>query len=199
MTDFAALFRLFGATDPVMMGKEADEHFQTFGLVEPLRVAHWFGQFSVESRGFTTFEENLNYSADRLTKVFPARFPTLASATPCEHNPQAFANRVYGGRMGNVQPGDGYRFRGRGPGLTGRDNYTAAAKSTNLALVSNPDLAAKPENFVILAGDYWERKGCNAAADADNLVLVTKLVNGGSIGIQERRQGVERAKKVLMP
>ena len=193
-----ALFRLFGATDPVQLGKEADEHFQTFGLVTPLRIAHWFGQFSVESTNFTRFEENLNYSAERLCAVFPGRFPTTATAAPCAHNPQAFANKVYGGRMGNTAPGDGYRYRGRGPGLTGKDNYTAAAKSTGLPLITSPDVAADPSLFVLLACDYWDRRGCNAAADADDLSKVTRLVNGGLIGLADRHTALVRAKKALL-
>ena len=197
MPDFAALFRLFGATEPAMMGKEADEHFQTFGLVDPLRIAHWFAQFSVESQGFTRFEENLNYSADRLCAVFPGRFPTLAAAAPYAHNPQAFANKVYGGRMGNNNPGDGYLYRGRGPGLTGKDNYTASAKSTGLRLVTSPDLASSPLLFVLLACDYWDRKGCNEAADADDIVRVTKIINGGTIGLADRTAALARAKKAL--
>lgn len=196
---FAALFRHFGAGEfAAVLGAGAAEHFQTHGLVAPLRLCHWFGQFAHESSHFTDFEENLSYSAERLCKVWPGRFPTFASAAPYARNPEKLANKVYALRMGNVLPGDGWKYRGRGPQLTGKENYANAERRTGLPLVNAPDLAAEPRNFVLLACDYWAAKGCNEAADADNLVLVTKKVNGGSVGIQERRLLVERAKKVLL-
>lgn len=196
---YAALFRRMGAKEHAgVLGRGAAEHFPTFGLVTGLRVAHWLGQFAHESEGFADFEEDLSYSTERLCKVWPSRFPTFASAAPYARNPRALANKVYSFRLGNVDPDDGWRFRGRGPQLTGRENYANAAKRTGLDLVNNPDLAADPANFVLLACDYWSAKRINDAADQDNLVLVTKRVNGGSIGISERRLLVERAKKVLL-
>jgi putative chitinase len=195
---WAAMFRHMGARDAAgTLGKGAAEHFQTFGLVEPLRGAHWFGQFTVESAGFTRFEENLNYSAERLCKVWPNRFPTLASAQPYANNPKALANKVYGLRMGNSAPDDGWLYHGRGPQITGKENYAAIGRRTGLPLLSHPELAADPANFVLIACDFWVAARCNEAADDDNLVLVTKRVNGGSIGIQDRRQALERAKKIL--
>lgn len=192
------LFRHMGAgVNAYTLAKGALEHFPTYGLETPLRIAHWLGQFGHESHNFTDFEENLSYSAERLCKVWPSRFPSLAAALPYARNPRALANKVYGGRMGNHGPDDGWTYRGRGPQLTGKENYTAAAKRTGLPLVTNPDLAAEPEHFVLLACDYWDSRKCNAAADDDNLVLVTKRVNGGSIGISERRLLVEKAKRIL--
>lgn len=194
----AEMFRAFGAGDnSELLGREADEHFVTHGLVSHLRIAHWFGQFAHESRGFTDFEEDLSYKAERLCKVWPHRFPTLASALPYARNPEALANKVYANRMGNASLGDGWKYRGRGPQLTGKENYEAAAKRTGLPLVSRPDLAAMPEHFVLLACDFWANHRCNEAADDDNLVLVTKRINGGSVGIAERRQLLEKAKRLL--
>ena len=196
---YAALFRHMGAKEHApALGRGAAEHFQTFGLVTGLRIAHWLGQFAHESKGFTDFEEDLSYSTERLCKVWPSRFPSFASAAPYARNPRALANKVYGLRMGNVEPDDGWRYRGRGPQLTGRENYGNAARRTGLPLLVNPDLAADPDNFVLLACDYWQSRNCNDAADADNLVLVTKRINGGSIGLAERRLLVLRAGKVLL-
>jgi putative chitinase len=196
---WAAMFRHMGATDAAdILGREAAEHFQTFGLVTGLRCAHWFGQFAHESKCFRDFEEDLSYSIERLCKVWPSRFPTFASAKPYARNPQALANKVYGHRLGNTAPDDGWRYRGRGPQLTGKENYENAARRTGLPLLSNPDLAADPAHFVLLACDFWEGHRCNEAADDDNLVLVTKRVNGGSVGIQERRLLLERAKRILV-
>lgn len=198
MTDWASVFRQMGATAYAeQFGKDATEHFETFGLVTKLRIAHWVGQFAVETKNFTDLDEDLSYSAERLCKVFPNRFPTLASAQPCAHNPQAFANRVYGYRMGNTAPDDGYRYHGRGPQLTGKENYAKAQARTGLPLLAHPELAADPANFILLACDYWLAAKCNEAADDDNLVLVTKRVNGGSIGIQDRRLALEKAKRIL--
>jgi putative chitinase len=195
--DYANLFRAFGATTAAdALAEGADKHFCSYGITG-IRLAHWLGQFAHESAGFSKFVESLNYSAERLCKVWPSRFPTLKSALPYARNPEALANKVYMFRMGNDEPGDGWKYRGRGPHLTGKENYTAAQERTGLPLVSQPDLAADPANFVLLACDYWASRNCNAAADADNLVLVTKKINGGSIGIQERRQLVLKAKRLL--
>lgn len=192
-----AVFRHFGAKAHADTLGASVEQFEAHEVTTPLRLAHWFGQFAHESRGFTAFEENLNYSAKRLCQVWPGRFPTLAAAEHYAGNPEALANKVYGFRMGNTAPGDGWKYRGRGPQITGRENYTKAAQRTGLDLVNNPDLAADPANFVLLACDYWLHARCNPAADDDNLVLVTKRVNGGTTGIAERRALVERGKKIF--
>jgi putative chitinase len=194
---YRSLFERFGAGDnSTILAGGALGLFPKYEI-HGLRLCHWLGQFAQESRGFTDLEENLSYSAERLCKVWPTRFPTLKSALPYARNPEALANKVYSFRMGNDEPGDGWRYRGRGPQLTGKENYGNAERRTGLPLLSNPDLAAQPENFVLLACDYWDAKNCNQAADADNLVLVTKRINGGSIGIQERRQLVLKAKSIL--
>ena len=196
--DYARLFREFGAgANAAALAVDAAEQFPRYGLTTPLRQAHWFGQFAHESKGFTDFEEDLSYKAERLCAVWPNRFPTIKSALPFARNPEALANKVYMFRMGNDEHGDGYRYRGRGPQLTGKENYAAAEKRTGLPLVAHPEMAAKPEHFVLLACDYWQSRNCNAAADADNLVLVTKRINGGSIGLSERRQLVLKAKRLL--
>lgn len=195
---YAALFRHFGAKEAADdLGRGAARHFQTYGIVTALRLAHWLGQFAHESGGFTDFEENLSYTAERLWKVWPGRFPTIRSALPYARNPEALANKVYMFRMGNDTAGDGWRYRGRGPQLTGKENYRAAQARTKLPLVASPSIAADPKHFALLACDYWESRKCNDAADDDNLVLVTRRVNGGSIGIADRRLLVERAKKLL--
>lgn len=194
--DYAGLFAQFGATDPGIAAS-AERLFPKYEI-HGLRLCHWLGQFAHESRGFTAFEENLSYSAERLVKVWPNRFPTLKSALPYARNPEALANKVYMFRMGNDEPGDGWKYRGRGPQLTGKENYELAEKGTALPLVANPDLAAKPENFVLIACDFWKRNNCNPAADDDNLVLVTRKINGGNIGLDARRQLVLKAKRLIL-
>ena len=195
---YSAIFAYMGARSYApTLGKSAAEHFPAYRIETPLRVAHWMAQFAHESRGFTTFEEDLRYTAGRLCTVWPTRFRSLAAAQPFANNPEALANKVYGGRMGNDQPGDGWLFRGRGPQLTGRDNYAACASRTGLPLVENPDLAAKPENFVHIACDFWAQNCCNALADNDDIRAITVVINGGLTGLAERTALLTRAKAVL--
>lgn len=198
---YAALFRFMGATTHAgVLGRDAAELFPLYDLTTPLRIAHWLGQFGHETLGFQKFEESLSYtSAQRIMAVWPSRFPTLASAQPFVRNPQALAERVYGGRMGNVNPGDGWKYRGRSAcHLTGGENYLAASVWSGLPLYDNPDLAADPENAVLIACAYWKHRGLNRLADRDDLVAVTRTINGGSNGLADRRARTIRAKRILV-
>lgn len=195
---YAALFSYMGSKDAApMLGKGAAEHFPAYRIEGPLRLAHWLAQFGHESAGFTHFEENLRYTAGRLVTVWPSRFPSLAAAQPFANNPEGLANKVYGGRLGNDQPGDGWRFRGRGPQLTGRANYESAERRTGLPLTDHPELAADPQYFVLVACDFWAQADCNPLADADDLRGITRKVNGGYVGISERAKLLAKAKAVL--
>jgi putative chitinase len=195
---YGALFSYMGAKDNAsLFGRAAADFFPEYGLTSPLRVAHWLAQFGVESRNFTQLEEDLSYSAQRLCAVWPSRFPTLASALDYAHNPRALAEKVYGGRMGNTAPGDGWRYRGRGPGLTGKANYADCASRTGLDLVNHPELASDPANFVRIACDFWAQHGCNPLADADDFRAITYRINGGYNGLAERAQLLTRAEGVL--
>lgn len=171
------------------------------------RVRHFVAQLCVESAGLTRFEENLNYSAKRLTEVWPKRFPTLAAAAPFAGNPQALANKTYGGRLGNIGPNDGWLYRGRDPIMTtGRDNYAAAQDLTGLPLLAQPDLLLKPEIGFDVAGAFWWSRGCNELVDEDpgekplatieasiraneedDLRAARLKVNGGLIGLDDAR------------
>jgi putative chitinase len=179
------------------LGKGAAAQFGPYGVTTPLRIAHWTAQASVESAGFQKLEENLNYSARRLTVVWPNRFPTLASAEPFANDPEELANKVYGGRLGNTQPGDGWKFRGRGAGLTGRANYTAAAERTGLDLINHPELAAEPEHFVHIFCDYWQQRHINPMADKNDIEEVTMAVNGGRIGLADRKAAFAKAWEIV--
>ena len=145
----------------------------------------FLGQILHESAGLTQFTENLNYSAERLVQVWPKRFPTLADARPFAYNPEALANRVYGGRMGNVAAGDGWRYRGRGPiQLTGRDNYAHVGDLMGVDLVGDPDLLNQPD-IALQACIYWweDRIPDSMIGDCEK---VTARVNGGLIGLADR-------------
>lgn len=163
----------------------------------PLRAAHMLAQILHETAGLRLVEENMNYSAEGLLKTWPSRFtPELAQSLA--RKPSAIANHVYGDRMGNFQPGDGWKFRGRGfIQLTGRANYTAYHKAGGADVVSNPDLAMQPPHAGLAAAWYWAGRGINAAADRDDLQLVTRAVNGGLNGLADRQKWLNAAKLVL--
>jgi putative chitinase len=165
------------------------------------RLTHFMGQIYQESLGLTHLVENLDYSVERLMQVWPKRFPTAASATPYAHNPPALANNVYGNRLGNTAPDDGWRYRGRGLiQLTGKSNYTDAAGWSGLDLVANPDLAAQPAGAAQIAAAFWVHKGLNPIADqTDETAAIrqeTKLINGGTLGLPERTAAIHRAAQI---
>lgn len=156
-------------------------------LANTSRLAMFLAQFGHETRGLRDLEENLNYSADRLMVVWPTRFPTLLAAQLYAHKPEALANIVYGGRMGNRRTGDGWTYRGRGAGLTGRDAYAEVAKITGQPFETNPDLAATPEGAFTSAVGIWTWKGLNPSADLKDVRTSTRKLNGGLIGLIDRQ------------
>jgi putative chitinase len=161
------------------------------------RLAHWLGQLSVESGGFTRMVENLSYSAERLCQVWPGRFPTLAAAQPYARNPQGLAERAYGGRLGN-HPGEGFLYRGRGlTQITGRDNYARFGQMIGVDLLAHPDKAAEPLNAARLAAAYWWAHGLNTLADADDIEAITRAINGGLTGLSDRKTAVAKAKRIF--
>lgn len=196
---YGALFKYMSrpGADPDALGDGAADYFPRYDVTTPLRLAHWFAQFAHESAGFSRMEENLNYSAARLCAVWPKRFPTIADAIVCARNPERLAEKVYGGRMGNDRPGDGWKYRGRGPGLTGRTNYSITEERTGLPLVEHPELASDPRNFVLIACDFWKANGCNVLADRDDLAGITQRINGGFIGLNERRKLLAKVERLL--
>lgn len=164
--------------------------FAKYEIVTPQRVAHFMGQISVECADGSRFEENLHYShAWRLMKVWPSRFPTLASARPYIGNPKALAVFVYAGRNGNrLLTDDGWTYRGRGYiQLTGRDNYMNIGLVAGVDLVANPDLASEPNHALAVAAAYWKRAHCNEAADSGSVVDVTKRVKGSLQELSDRQ------------
>lgn len=171
------------------------------GISTELRLAHFLAQTATETQGYTYLVENLSYTAAGLRAVWPGQFPTEASTKGYVKNPEALALKIYSSRMGNGPPssGDGWDFRGRGLiQLTGRNNYTAREAEAEVPLLTVPDLAADPGLSVRLACLYWSSRKINAASDADDLVKVRKLVNGGSNGLDDAKIHLARAKKLLL-
>lgn len=171
------------------MIETAGSIFRRYGIDTPLLVAHVMAQVSHECGAGHDVVENLNYTADRMMQVWPSRFPTQASAAPYAGNPRALANKVYNGRMGNA-PGsdDGWNFRGRGGSqTTGREGYQRLAKSTGLDLVLHPDLVNDPKFFLECAVADFINCGCLPFAKADDVLNVTKKLNGGTVGLDQRK------------
>ena len=157
-----------------------NETFDRWGLVAPIHQAAFIGQCGHESANFTKLEEGLSYSAERLMKIWPKRFPTLESAQPYARNGKALANKVYANRMGNRDEasGDGYRFRGSGwLQLTGHDNFYHAGKGCGVDFVMKPDLVRTPEYAAMTAGWFWNTHKCNQKAEAQDWVGLTKIIN----------------------
>ncbi|GGJ19586.1 glycoside hydrolase family 19 protein [Deinococcus roseus] len=168
-----------------------------YGINTTLRLAHWLAQLTAES-GLVPQEENLNYSAKRLCQVWPSRFPSLQAAQSCAMNPQALGNTVYGGRMGNTQPGDGFKYRGRGfIQLTGRSNYTRYSQLTGFDLVNDPDLLLQIGVSAQTAAAFWQDHHINAMADRNDLQAVTRAINGGLIGLPSRQAYLQKIMALL--
>lgn len=172
-----------------------------YEITTPLRIAHFIAQLAHESGAFKYTSENLNYSAKALMAVFGKYFPTAELANNYERNPEKIANRVYANRMGNgnEESGDGWKYRGRGLiQLTGKDNYSQCSRDMNLDLINNPDQLANDANIAVLAaGWYWSVRKLNLYADSDDIISITKRINGGLNGIDDRKAYLERAKSAL--
>ena len=158
----------------------------------PERGAHLLGQAAHDSGGFQISEENLNYKAETMCRVWPSRFKTIADAAPYAMNPQALADKVYGGRMGNTEPHDGSKFAGKGfIQLTGKDNVRAFAQHIGRdSLVDDPSPIAT-ELAMESAVYFFEANGLFLIADEgvneDTIKRITKRVNGGYTGLEERK------------
>ena len=164
-----------------------------------LRLAHFLAQSAHESGGFRVVEENLNYSADGLMKIFPKYFKDK-DVTQYARKPEKIANVVYASRMGNGDSasGDGYRYRGRGLiQLTGKSNYTSFAADSGIKPEEAVAYLSTPRGAVESAAWFWHKNGLNKLADTDNVTTVTKRINGGTIGLEDRQNHTEEFKEIL--
>jgi putative chitinase len=216
---FAALMCHIGGRPAVgelqeQLGKAAAKHFPTVDLTTALRIAHALAQQSVETGGFSKMVESLNYSQAGLRATFSrkrisdadcqrlGRKPGAAALSPAAQ--EEIANIVYGGtfgkeQLGNDQPGDGWKYRGRGAKqTTGRFNYNDVKQVTEIDVIGNPDQLADPDNGMRAACIFWQKKNCNSFADKDDILGLTKAVNGGTNGLPERTAALARAKAILL-
>lgn len=179
--------------------QEAAERFE---INTRLRLIHWLATMVHESSGFTRLEENLMYSAGALLRLWPLTdkrpwgFDAQEAADYARH-PERIANRIYADRMGNGNEasGEGWFYRGRGPiQLTGRETYHIASAPCGVDLLPNPELVLLPKHGAVAAANYWRSHHCNALADSDNTEGIRRVVNGGTIGLDEVRSLVDRMK-----
>jgi putative chitinase len=180
--------------------KPLNDTFAKYDISTPIRQAAFIGQTAHESNNFKTLEENLNYSPEGLMKTWPSRFSDLPTAMKYAHNPEKIANKVYGGRMGNgvEETGEGAKYHGRGLiQLTGKEMYANCGQSIGQDLISNPNLLTIPEYAALSAGWFWNKKGLNSLADSGDYETMTKRINGGLIGLDDRKAKIAKAISVL--
>jgi putative chitinase len=174
-----------------------------YAIDRPARQAAFLAQLAHESGQLRRVQENLNYAWDGLRKVFPRHFRSDAEAQAYDRQPERIANRVYANRMlnGDEASGDGWRFRGRGPiQVTGRENYRKAGQALGIGLESDPDRMLDPATGCLAAAWFWHSRGLNTLADADSengFREITRRINGGFLGLEERIHYWERARQVL--
>jgi putative chitinase len=182
-----------------------NETFERFGIVTPAQQASWIGQCGHECGNFRIMEENLNYRAPTLLKLFPQTPKrvwgfTPESAAAYEKQPQKIANRIYGNRMGNRDEasGDGFRFRGSGfLQLTGMNNFYHAGQALGVDFIMQPELVRTPMYAAQTAGWFWQTHRLNQYADSGDILTMTKRINGGTIGLEDRKKHIEHALHVL--
>ncbi|EOD3494376.1 glycoside hydrolase family 19 protein [Cronobacter malonaticus] len=183
------------------------EAMNAYGIDTPKRQANFIGQIGTESGGFQSVQESLNYSVAGLA-IFGSRL-TAAQREQLGRKPgekalsperqAAIANIVYGGRYGNNMDGDGWKYRGRGlKQITFKANYEECGKALGLNLVDSPDLLLQDKYAALSAGWFWKANGCNQFADAGDVNGLTRRINGGLNGLQDRIDRTKRAEGVLL-
>ena len=178
-----------------------NETFQKYDINTPKRQACFLGQTRHESANFKFTKENLNYSAKALMATWPSRFPDIDTAEKYERQPEKIASKVYMGRMGNTTPEEAAAYIGRGLiQVTGKENYQHCGEALGVDLLNNPTLLEQPRYAALSAGWFWNKKGLNALADEgtkDAFDVMTKRINGGLLGLDDRKSKMIEALKVL--
>ena len=192
---------LHGNADAAAWADAAMEILPKYEINTPNRIAGFFAQTCHESMNFSALSENLAYRVETLEKLFSKYFSKAGrNAADYAKQPEKIANVIYASRMGNgdTASGDGYRFRGRGViQLTGRDNYTAFGKSVGMTAEQVIDYVQTKTGALESACWYWNSRNINAACDANDITKATKLVNGGTIGLEDRLKHYTEALAVL--
>jgi putative chitinase len=175
-----------------------EEVFVKYDISTPARQACFIGQCAHESGNFKTLQENLNYSAEGLMKTWPSRFATKELADQYARQPAKIAGKVYNGRLGNTSEEEAAQYLGRGLiQLTGKENYGNCGLGIGVDLLADPALLLDPRYAALSAGWFWNKKGLNALADAQDYETMTKRINGGLIGLDDRKAKIAKALSVL--
>jgi putative chitinase len=175
-----------------------EETFVKYDISTPQRQAAFIGQCAHESGNFKTLQENLNYSAEGLMKTWASRFPTKEIADQYARQPAKIAGKVYNGRMGNTSEEEAAKFLGRGLiQLTGKEMYANCGTALGIDLIGNPNLLIEPKYAVASAGWFWNKKGLNSLADASDIETMTKRINGGLIGLDDRKAKIAKTLSIL--
>ena len=175
-----------------------EEVFVKYEINTPQRQACFMGQCAHESGNFKTLQENLNYSAEGLMKTWPSRFATKEIADQYARQPAKIAGKVYNGRLGNTSEEEAAQYLGRGLiQLTGKENYGNCGLGIGVDLLADPALLLDPRYAALSAGWFWNKKGLNALADSKDYETMTKRINGGLIGLDDRKAKIAKALSVL--
>ena len=175
-----------------------EETFAKYDISTPARQACFMGQCAHESGNFKILQENLNYSAEGLMKTWPSRFATKEIADQYARQPAKIAGKVYNGRLGNTSEEEASKFLGRGLiQLTGKENYANCGSGIGVDLLSDPTLLLDPRYATLSAGWFWNKKGLNSLADASDIETMTKRINGGLIGLEDRKAKIAKALSIL--
>jgi putative chitinase len=175
-----------------------EDTFTKYDINTPTRQACFIGQCAHESGNFKVLQENLNYSAEGLMKTWPSRFPTREIADQYARQPAKIAGKVYNGRLGNANEEEAAKYLGRGLiQLTGKENYENCGSGIGVDLLDNPDLLTTPEYASLSAGWFWNKKSLNSLADSGDIDTMTKRINGGLIGLEDRKAKIAKALSVL--
>lgn len=183
----STLKRIYPSANPEFI-EHINKQAKQYSVTTKAQFCLFLANVLVESQGFNRLRENLNYRSDRLLKVFPRYVRSMSDAQAlAASGPEAIANRIYGGRMGNgVSNGDGWRYRGGGLiQTTGRTNYSKVGKALNLDLVNFPNRITEPEIATLTAFYYWTANSCGSYADRMEITKCRKAINGGTNGLKE--------------
>jgi len=187
--------------DPSALAEALNEVFPKYDINTANRAAGFIAQCGHESAGFTVLKENLNYSAQSLNAVFPKYFKNAGrDAEEYHRQPEKIANVIYANRMGNgdTESGEGYKFRGRGAiQLTGKDNYSKFASSIGMDIDDAIEYIETLQGAIESACWFWKTNNINKFCDDDDILTMTKRINGGTIGLEDRKKHYEHAKHVL--
>ena len=175
-----------------------EETFAKYDISTPARQACFMGQCAHESGNFKTLQENLNYSAEGLIKTWPSRFPTKEIADQYARQPAKIAGKVYNGRLGNTSEEEASKYLGRGLiQLTGKENYANCGLGIGVDFLADPTLLLDARYAALSAGWFWRKRGLNDLADASDIETMTKRINGGLIGLDDRKAKIAKALSIL--